>query len=212
MIKINEIFFSIQGESSLVGQPTVFIRTTGCNLRCNYCDTKYSYYDGEFWSVESLLLKVSTFSTKYVCITGGEPLLQNEIYSLMNLLCNNGYIVSLETSGSKSCEFVDSRVKTILDVKTPSSGAKNSFDYSNLTFLYESSEVKFVITNESDFDWAEMFCREYSLFHKCQVFYSPSFNEMDPKWLAEKILATKSRARLQIQLHKYIWSPEKRGV
>ena len=130
----------------------------------------------------------------------------------MRLLCNNGFIVSLETSGSKSCEFVDSRVKIVIDVKTPDSGAKNSFDYSNIDFLNENSEVKFVLTNESDFDWAEVFCSEYSLFQKCQVFYSPSFSEMDPKWLAEKILATKSRARLQIQLHKYIWSPEKRGV
>lgn len=212
MIKINEVFYSIQGESSYVGQPTVFVRTTGCNLRCTYCDTTYSYHEGEEWTIESLLAKIKSYPTKYVCVTGGEPLLQKNINSLMAQLCENNYMVSLETSGSKSCLEVDPRVKLILDVKTPDSGAKDSFNPKNLDCLYPSTEVKFVICSETDFDWAEHFCQTHSLFEKSQVLYSPSFDKIDPKWLAEKILATGTTARLQLQLHKYIWSPEKRGV
>lgn len=212
MIKINEIFCSIQGESSYVGQPTVFVRTTGCNLRCTYCDTKYSYHDGENWSLEAILEKVTSYGANYVCITGGEPLLQADVYPLMKELCDRGFIVSLETSGSKSCAKVDSRVKIILDVKTPDSGAKDSFDLSNLNEIHPSTEFKFVICTEEDFYWSVDFCKKHSLFEKSQVLFSPSFQEIDPKWLAEKILATHLRARLQLQLHKYIWTPETRGV
>jgi 7-carboxy-7-deazaguanine synthase len=212
MIKINEIFFSIQGETSYVGQPTVFVRTTGCNLRCTYCDTKYSYQEGEHWTIDALVEKVQTFPTKYVCVTGGEPLLQANVHSLLGRLADLGFLVSLETSGSKSCELVDPRVKVILDVKTPDSGARDSFELKNLQYLQSSTEVKFVICSEADFVWAEEFSHIHSLFDTCQVLYSPSFGEIDPKWLAEKILASRSRARLQMQLHKYIWSPDKRGV
>lgn len=212
MIKINEIFYSIQGESSYVGIPTVFVRTTGCNLRCTYCDTKYSYYEGSNWSVEDILLTIKKYPTKYICITGGEPLLQGSIHSLMKTLCDLGYIVSLETSGSKSCELVDPRVKTILDIKTPESGAKDSFKYENLKFIPPQTELKFVLCSEEDFKWAEDFCLNHSLFEKYTVFYSPSHGQLDPRWVAEKIILEKSKARLQIQLHKYIWSPEKRGV
>lgn len=212
MIKLNEIFYSIQGESSYVGYPTVFVRTTGCNLRCTYCDTKYSYHEGENWSRETVLEKIASFGAQYVCITGGEPLLQPEVYPLMEELCNLGYTVSLETSGSKACSLVDKRVKIILDVKTPDSGARDSFCNDNLATISTTTEVKFVICSEADFFWSEEFCKKHSLFEKCIVLYSPSFQEIDPKWLAEKILATKSRARLQLQLHKYIWTPETRGV
>ena len=212
MIKINEIFFSIQGESTYVGKPTVFVRTTGCNLRCTYCDTKYSYYEGTDWELPALVDKIASFGSQYVCITGGEPLLQKEIYALMSHLCDLDLKVSLETSGSRSCSLVDERVKIILDVKTPDSGAKDSFLQSNLAQILPSTEIKFVICSENDFDWAENFCREHSLFERAEILYSPSFETIDPKWLAEKILTTGSRARLQMQLHKYIWSPEKRGV
>lgn len=212
MIKINEIFFSIQGESTFVGFPTVFIRTTGCHLRCTYCDTKYSYHEGEFMERSKILEEVARHPARHVCVTGGEPLLQKESLTLMTELCDLGYSVSLETSGGKSIAGVDPRVHTILDVKTPSSGAANSFVMENLNHLNEKTEFKFVVCTDEDFIWAEDFCRQHDLFGKFTVLYSPSYEEMKPRWLAEKILHERSPARLQLQLHKYIWSPETRGV
>lgn len=212
MIKINEIFYSIQGETSYAGNPTVFVRTTGCNLRCTYCDTKYSYHEGDFQDQSEILKKIKSFDASYVCITGGEPLLQKEILPLMKDLCDQGYIVSLETSGSKSCAHVDPRVKIILDVKTPDSGAANSFLEENLNLVNDRTEIKFVICSEQDFEWSENFCRQHDLFKKFTILYSPSFGKLSERWLAEKILEKKSKARLQLQLHKYIWSPELRGV
>jgi 7-carboxy-7-deazaguanine synthase len=212
MLKINEIFYSIQGETSYVGYPTVFVRTTGCNLRCSYCDTKYSYYEGEFQSQDSILKTIESHKTRFVCITGGEPLLQKNIIPFMTTLCDQNYTVSLETSGSKSIESVDPRVKTILDVKTPESGAPNSFLISNISFATSSTEFKFVICSEADLEWSENFCRQHNLFEKFMVLYSPSYGQVSELWLAEKILQKKSSARLQLQLHKYIWSAETRGV
>ena len=212
MLKINEIFYSIQGETSYVGQPTVFVRTTACNLRCTYCDTTYSYYEGDFQSLESILEVIASHKTCYVCITGGEPLLQKEVLPLMIELCDRGYKVSLETSGSKNIEKVDPRVKIILDVKTPESGAADSFLLENLQFANSETEFKFVICSEKDFEWSENFCRQYDLFKKFTVLYSPSFAQVSERWLAEKILQNNSVARLQLQLHKYIWSSETRGV
>jgi 7-carboxy-7-deazaguanine synthase len=211
-LKINEIFYSIQGETTYVGHPTVFVRTTACNLRCTYCDTKYSYHDGDVMPMSDILRKIKDFGASYVCVTGGEPLLQKEIHPLMRELCDQGYKVSLETSGSKSCRDVDPRVKIILDVKTPDSGAANSFLEENLAFATPSTEFKFVICSEKDFNWSEDFCRQYDLFKKFTVLYSPSFGQVTELWLAEKILEKKSSARLQLQLHKYIWNPETRGV
>jgi 7-carboxy-7-deazaguanine synthase len=212
MLKINEIFFSIQGESTYVGLPTVFVRTTGCNLRCTYCDTKYSYYDGDFRSEDAILKEIQSHPAKYVCITGGEPLLQKETLPLMSRLCDLGYMVSLETSGSKPIKEVDPRVKIILDVKTPDSGAAESFLMENLADLPASTEFKFVIGSEKDFEWSEFFCSQYGLDKKFTVLYSPSFGLVSERWLAEKILQKNSTARLQLQLHKYIWSAETRGV
>lgn len=212
MIKINEIFYSIQGETSYVGHPTVFIRTTGCNLRCTYCDTQYSYYEGSFMKSADIISKVKDFGAKYVCVTGGEPLLQKDILSLMTDLCDLEYAVSLETSGSKSIEKVDPRVKVILDVKTPDSAEENSFLLENIRWSNPSTEFKFVICSDNDFEWTEAFCRQHDLFKKFAVLYSPSFGQVSETWLAEKILAKKSNARLQLQLHKYIWSPDTRGV
>jgi 7-carboxy-7-deazaguanine synthase len=212
MLKINEIFYSIQGETTYVGNPTVFVRTTACNLRCTYCDTKYSYYEGENQSLEQILAEIESHKTKYVCVTGGEPLLQKPVHTLMNTLCDRGYKVSLETSGSKNISAVDPRVKIILDVKTPDSGAADSFLLENISLSSESTEYKFVICSENDFQWAEDFCRQHDLFEKFVVLYSPSYGQIAERWLAEKILHENSSARLQLQLHKYIWSPEKRGV
>jgi 7-carboxy-7-deazaguanine synthase len=212
MLKINEIFFSIQGESSYVGCPTVFVRTTGCNLRCTYCDTKYSYHEGDFQDLEKIISSIEQHGTPYVCITGGEPLLQDEIHELMTELCHRNFKVSLETSGSKSIKKVDPRVKVILDVKTPDSGAADSFLEENISLSQEGTEYKFVICSEKDLDWSEQFCRQYDLYKKFAVLYSPSFGVIGPQWLAEKILQKKSPARLQLQLHKYIWLPETRGV
>ena len=212
MLKINEIFFSIQGETTYAGLPTVFVRTTGCNLRCTYCDTTYSYYEGQNQELDVILQEIERHKTPYVCITGGEPLLQKEVHELMRILCDRGYKVSLETSGSRTCKDVDSRVKIILDVKTPDSGAADSFLSENLNFTSETTEFKFVICSEKDFDWSENFCRQHDLFKKFCVLYSPSFGDITPRWLAEKILQQNSSARLQLQLHKYIWNAEQRGV
>jgi 7-carboxy-7-deazaguanine synthase len=212
MLKINEIFYSIQGETSYVGIPTVFVRLTGCNLRCTYCDTKYSYHEGSDLSLDSILETVKSHNTPYVCITGGEPLLQKNVYLLMKTLSDRGYKVSLETSGSKSIEHVDPRVKIILDVKTPDRGARDSFLLENIGFSTASTEYKFVICTEQDFDWSEKFSRQHNLFEKFIVLYSPSYGQVSERWLAENILQKNSSARLQLQLHKYIWSAETRGV
>jgi 7-carboxy-7-deazaguanine synthase len=212
MIKINEIFYSIQGESSYVGFPTVFIRTSGCNLRCGYCDTTYAYYAGQTMSREQILSEVASHKTKFVCITGGEPLLQSEILPLMTELCDRGYRVSLETSGSIDCTPVDRRVKKIIDVKTPGSGEVDSFHASNLQFVDAETEFKFVICSDDDFTWAEEFARQHGLFERSNVLYSPAYGRIEEKWLAKKILSESPSARLQLQLHKYIWSPHSRGV
>jgi 7-carboxy-7-deazaguanine synthase len=211
-IKINEIFFSIQGESSWVGYPTVFIRTSGCHLRCTYCDTTYAYHQGEVMSVPEILAKVSEHPARYVCVTGGEPLLQKAVLPLMQELCDRGYQVSLETSGDKDCAGVDARVKKIIDVKTPDSGEPKAFDERNLLFADAQTEFKFVICSERDFEWAEDFSRRKKLFEKSNVLYSPSFKSVSERWLAEKILGARSQARMQLQMHKYIWSPDTRGV
>jgi len=211
-LKINEIFFSIQGESSWAGMPTVFVRTSGCHLRCTYCDTTYAYHEGTLMTVADILQKIRGYPAQYVCITGGEPLLQSAVYELMSTLCDLGFHVSLETSGDKNCDAVDTRVKKIIDVKTPDSGEPDCFDMKNLRFADTNTEFKFVIGSEKDFEWAENFSRQNNLFEKSNVLYSPSFKITDPRWLAEKILGSRSGARLQLQLHKYIWPADARGV
>lgn len=163
-------------------------------------------------TLQSIIEKIQSFDSKYVCITGGEPLLQKETLPLMKLLCDMGLHVSLETSGSKLIDKVDPRVLIVLDVKTPDSGAADSFEYGNLNFLHQNVEFKFVICSEKDFEWSENFCRQHGISQKYTVLYSPSHGQTDCRWLAEKILEKKSTARLQLQLHKYIWSAETRGV
>jgi 7-carboxy-7-deazaguanine synthase len=212
MIKINEIFYSIQGESSYAGWPTVFVRTTGCSLRCSYCDTTYSYTEGSFFSLEEILLPIQSYKTSYVCITGGEPLLQPLVLDLMSLLCDEGYHVSLETSGAKSIEKVDSRVKIILDIKTPDSGEGQSFLTKNLSWSLPHTELKFVICSEEDFLWSRKFCSDHQLWGRFTILMSPSWGQVDAQWLAQAILETKQPLRLQLQQHKYIWNPNQRGV
>jgi len=212
MIKINEIFFSIQGESSRVGLPTVFVRTSGCPLRCAYCDTKYAYHDGKDMSIKEILQGIHQHPSRYICVTGGEPLAQTSIYKLMTHLCDLEYEVSLETSGQISCKKVDPRVTKIIDIKTPDSGAANTFCEENIECANKDTEFKFVICTEDDFRWSELFAQKNDLFSKSNVLYSPSYNCISEKWLAEQILENGSSARLQLQLHKYIWSPEARGV
>lgn len=212
MLKINEIFFSIQGESSRVGCPTVFIRTSGCHLRCTYCDTTYAYNEGQKMSRPQILSEVQRYNSQYVCVTGGEPLLQKECLPLLSELCDRGYKVSLETSGDLSCKNVDPRVLKVIDIKTPDSGEPNKFCFENLNLADVNCEFKFVICSEGDFDWAENFVHEYALDQKYPVLYSPSHGAIDARWLAEKILKKSSTARLQLQLHKYIWTPCTRGV
>lgn len=190
----------------------MFVRTSGCHLRCGYCDSTHAYYEGEKMSVASILEEIRRFRIRYICITGGEPLLQEDIFELLKQLCDQNYLVSLETSGSISCRNVDSRVKKIIDVKTPDSGAANSFVNENLAVATPNDEFKFVICSESDFLWSENFVREHKLADRHMVFYSSSFGKIPVDWLAGKILENNSTARLQLQLHKYIWTEQTRGV
>ncbi|HAG91564.1 MAG TPA: 7-carboxy-7-deazaguanine synthase QueE [Bdellovibrionales bacterium] len=211
-LKINEIFHSIQGESSLAGYPTTFVRTSGCHLRCTYCDTTYAYNEGRMMDFQEILATVKKNGAPYVCVTGGEPLLQKNILPFLSLLSNEGFQVSLETSGDLDCTQVDERVLKVIDVKTPDSGEPNKFNFKNIDLAGPKTEFKFVICSEGDFEWAENFSKENKLYEKSIVLYSPSFNKIDEKWLAKKILSEKSSARLQLQLHKYIWSFHARGV
>ena len=212
MLKINEIYKSIQGESTYTGIPTIFIRTSGCPLRCSFCDTTYAFFEGSKMSIEGVLEKITTFNTSYICITGGEPLIQKDIFELMHILCDKKYNVSLETSGALSCQKVDPRVKKIVDVKTPDSGEKESFLLENLEYIDNKDEMKFVICSQKDFDWAIKFVEQHHLLKKCVVLFSPSHKEVSAKWLAENILSENLEVRLQIQTHKYIWGAEARGV
>lgn len=210
MLKINEIFFSIQGESSLSGFSTIFIRLSGCHLRCQYCDTKYAYHQGKEISIKNIIKQIKKFPSKRVCITGGEPLLQKNVYPLMSQLCDKSYTVSLETSGDKSTTQVDFRVKKIIDIKTPDSKAKAEPCLDNLKDL-SNTELKFVICSEKDFQWAEDFVKKHHL-KQASVLYSPSWEEISATELSEKILNSGSSAKLQIQLHKYLWPNKNSGV
>lgn len=213
MIKINEIFFSIQGETSYTGLPTVFVRTSGCHLRCSYCDTTYAYHEGERVAIADIVKQVEKYPTQYVCLTGGEPLLQKHIHSLVAELLNKNYIISIETSGDINCSDLDPRVKKIIDIKTPDSGAPGAFNENNLKFKDdESTEYKFVICSEADADWAFEFVKQHDLAKKSAVLFSPSHGKIAPEWLAQKILNNNVKVRLQLQLHKYIWSEHMRGV
>ena len=212
MLKINEIYKSIQGESTYTGLPTIFVRTSGCPLRCSFCDTSYAFYEGSKMLIEDILKKIKPLRTSYVCITGGEPLIQKDIYRLMSILCEKKYNVSLETSGALSCRDVDFRVKKVVDVKTPDSGAEDTFLMENLKHINSKDEIKFVICSKKDFIWSSKFVKQHDLCNKCVVLFSPSHKEVTAKWLAESILSANLTVRLQIQTHKYIWGADARGV
>ena len=194
-----------------MGLPTVFIRLTGCPLRCGYCDTDYAFTGGTKMAVEDVLEKVASYNPRYVCVTGGEPLAQKEACTLMHQLCNAGYHVSIETSGAISIENIDPRVMIVMDLKTPGSGEVSRNLMSNIPLLRSTDQVKFVLTNRDDYLWAKKTIEEHELNMRCQVLLSPSYEQLQPNILAEWIIADNLPVRFQIQLHKVIWG-EKRGV
>ena len=202
---INEIFYSIQGETSRSGLPTYFIRLTGCPLRCTYCDTGYAFNAGSKMSFEEILSKLNRNTTKYITITGGEPLSQKNVQSLMKELCDLNYSVSLETSNAITIEDVDSRVSIILDIKTPGSLESDKNLISNYSILKKSDELKFVICNQKDFEWAVDYIKKNNLSLICPIVFSPSYNQMPLSELADLILKNSLNVRLQTQLHKTIW-------
>lgn len=209
---INEIFHSIQGESSHMGRPCVFVRLTYCNLRCSYCDTEYAFYEGTEMDIDKILGIVAGYNCKLVEVTGGEPLFQENVHELMKRLCDEGYEILLETGGSLSIAHVDPRVKRIVDFKCPSSKMMKQNLWENVEHLKNSDEVKFVIGNREDYEWAKDKIQEYDLTMHCPVLMSVVFGELEPLQLADWILEDKLNVRFQLQMHKYIWSPETRGV
>lgn len=212
MIKVNEIFYSIQGESTWAGQPCIFVRLTGCNLRCTWCDTAYAFHEGEEMTVDDVLDRLHGFPCRLVEITGGEPLLQDEVYPLITRLLDGGYQVLIETGGSLDITKVDRRVYIIMDIKCPGSGMMERMHWQNVGVLTSKDEVKFVIKNRWDYDWAVEIIRKYGLLSKCPILFSPVFDELDPRQLAQWILEDGLKVQLQLQLHKYIWDPQMRGV
>ena len=213
MLKINEIYHSIQGESTSVGRPCVFIRLTYCNLRCTYCDTEYAFYDGKDMSVQQVIDEVEKYKCKLVEVTGGEPLVQmDECLDLMKKLCDLGYEVMIETGGSISIKDIDTRVKIIMDLKCPSSRMQKKNLYENIKYLKPVDELKFVIGNREDYEWTIQIIKKYNLFRKCEILFSVVFGELEPVELVNWILEDKLDVRFQLQMHKYIWHPETKGV
>ena len=212
MLKINEIFHSIQGESTYAGRRCVFVRLTYCNLRCTYCDTEYAFYEGVDKSIEKITDEVKSYNCNLVEITGGEPLMQEESLELMKKLCDLNFEVMLETGGSLPIKDVDNRVKIIMDLKTPSSGMMKKNLYENINFVKKSDEIKFVIGNREDYDWVKKTIEKYNLNKKCDILFSVVFNQLEPITLSEWILEDKLDVIFQLQMHKYIWEPDKRGV
>ena len=204
-LKVNEIFFSIQGESTCTGLPTVFIRLTGCPLRCNYCDTAYAFYQGKNLSIKDILREIARYRTKFVTVTGGEPLAQKTCCDLLGQLCDEGYHVSLETGGSLDISGVDERVMRIVDIKTPGSGESSRNRHSNLALLTAHDQIKFVICDRQDYEWSRAMLHDMQLNERCEILFSPSHGQLDAAMLADWILEDQLPVRLQIQLHKYLW-------
>jgi len=208
-LRITEIFYSLQGEARTVGLPTVFVRLTGCPLRCVYCDTEYAFSGGELFSIDAVARQVAGFSPRYVTVTGGEPLAQKACLPLLQRLCDAGYEVSLETGGAMSVAGVDPRVVKVLDLKTPASGEVRRNDYDNIPLLNTRDQVKFVICDRADYEWARFKLDEYALAERvADVLFSPSHGQLAPRELAEWILADNLPVRLQLQLHKLLWNDE----
>lgn len=204
-LRLTEIFFSLQGETRTVGLPTVFIRLTGCPLRCQYCDTAYAFHGGNWHTIDSILDQVKKYKTQYVTVTGGEPLAQKACLNLLSRLCDQGYEVSLETSGALSIEEVDKRVIKIMDIKTPGSGEAEKNRWENIPHLLTQDQIKFVICHQQDYDWAKQMMDQYQLDKICQILFSPSYQQINPGELADWIVRDQLSVRLQIQLHKYLW-------
>lgn len=207
-LRVTEIFYSLQGEAKTVGLPTVFIRLTGCPLRCGYCDTSYAFQGGEWKSIEQILSEVEAYQPRYITVTGGEPLAQKQCRNLLTQLCDKGYDVSLETSGAMDVSDVDVRVSKVMDLKTPGSGEESKNRYENIDSLTAHDQVKFVICNREDYEWSVNKLNEYQLAEKCEVLFSPIHGELKPAQLAQWILDDKLAVRFQIQLHKYLWNDE----
>jgi 7-carboxy-7-deazaguanine synthase len=211
-VKINEIYASIQGESTYAGLPCVFIRTTGCNLRCWWCDTSYAFYEGTEWALPDLLAKVRSFGVPLVELTGGEPLIQPEIIPLTASLLDSGFRVLIETGGSLPIDGLDPRAVVIMDIKCPGSGMDHTMCWANLEHLKSVDEVKFVIRDRADYLYAADIVRRHALDRRCALLFSPVFGELEPRRMAEWILADGLPVRLQLQQHKIIWEPTARGV
>ena len=206
-LRLTEIFYSLQGETRTVGLPTVFVRLTGCPLRCTYCDTEYAFHGGEKWSLDAIQEKVANYRPRYVTVTGGEPLAQPNCWPLLARLCDQGYEVSLETSGALSLKGIDSRVVKVMDLKTPASNEMSRNLYENIELLSPRDQVKFVICDRKDYEWARFKLDEYRLAdHVDEVLFSPSFGQIESAQLAEWILADNLPVRFQMQLHKLLWN------
>jgi 7-carboxy-7-deazaguanine synthase len=204
-LRITEIFYSLQGESNTVGLPTVFIRLTGCPLRCVYCDTAYAFTGGKKMTLADILADVEQYGGKYITVTGGEPLAQPACLELMTQLLDKGYTVSLETSGALDVSAVDPRAIKIMDIKTPSSGEMDKNRYANIEHLTTHDQIKFVIGNDSDYSWSKTILAEYDLLNRCEILFSPVMGQQNPTELADKILNDRLPVRFQIQLHKLLW-------
>jgi 7-carboxy-7-deazaguanine synthase len=205
-LRISEIFYSLQGETSRIGLPTVFIRLTGCPLRCTYCDTSYAFTGGQNMSVAEILDQVAEYTPHYVTVTGGEPLAQKNCLSLLQALCDAGYEVSLETGGALDIGEVDGRVSRVLDIKTPASGETDKNRWENLELLTSHDEIKFVLCDENDYQWAKRILQQYRLAEKCPVLFSPAHDTLNATQLAEWILRDRLEVRMQLQLHKLLWN------
>ncbi len=210
-LKIFEIFYSLQGESSRVGLPTIFIRLSGCPMRCHYCDTAYAFQGGSMMTIDEIIKTIKKYDTPYVTVTGGEPLAQKEVLSLLKVLADQNYEVSLETGGGVSIKEVDPRIKIILDIKTPESGEEKKNHWDNLNLIHSKDEIKFVLCSREDYDWAKKILNQYKLAEKCDVLFSPVYQKLNTTNLGNWILEDQLPVRMQIQLHKLLWG-EKPGV
>ena len=207
-LRLTEIFHSLQGESASVGWRTVFVRLTGCPLRCGYCDTAYAFKGGDWWEIDNILETVAQYEARHVTVTGGEPLAQTECVNLLTALCDAGYQVSLETSGAIDISTVDPRVVRVMDLKTPGSGEMDKNLYANIEHLRAADQVKFVITDEADYQWSRDQLQRWDLAVRCEVLFSPVAGDLPPAQLADWILRDRLDVRFQLQLHKVLWGSE----